>query len=323
MNKGPHIDSDLLARYLAGECTNEERIVVEQWVASDDTNAEELELLRAIWNDAGTGIPSTIDVDAAWQKVNDRMDVSGGGGRVIPISRSKMILRLLAAAAVVTAVFVGVQSLMNDQGQELMATTEYLRSTLPDSSHIILAPGSHISVKMNDVRHIGLSGEAYFEVERDIERPFVVETEDLKVTVLGTAFEVSSVDTSNSVLVRVRHGRVQVSTAEDTVILKGGEYARYNKIARLLERMPAPHTEVWGDRVIQFKEAPLSEVAAQLERLYQVRIRLANEALVHCKLTATFDDEPIDYILRVIADTYGFTLTMETTGSYTLDGDGC
>ena len=187
----------------------------------------------------------------------------------------------------------------------------------------ILSPGSRLSSRMSDVRHIALSGEAYFEVERDTARPFVVETDDVRVTVLGTAFEVSSIDTSNSVLVRVRHGRVQVSTSEDTVILNGDEYARYTKLAHLLERMPAPHSQVWGDRIIQFKEAPLSEVVDQLEVLYHVRIRLANEGLIHCKLTATFDDEPIDYILRVIADTYGFTLTMGSPGSYTLDGDGC
>jgi len=323
VNKGPHIDSDLLARYLAGECTHEERLEVEQWADADISNAQELEVLRAIWGDAGTGIRSAVDVHAAWQNVSDRMEVSEGRGRVIPILRSRILLRLLAAAAVVTAVFVGVRSLLTNQTQDLMATTEYLRSTLPDSSHIILSPGSRLSSRMSDVRHIALSGEAYFEVERDTARPFVVETDDVRVTVLGTAFEVSSIDTSNSVLVRVRHGRVQVSTSEDTVILNGDEYARYTKLAHLLERMPAPHSQVWGDRIIQFKEAPLSEVVDQLEVLYHVRIRLANEGLIHCKLTATFDDEPIDYILRVIADTYGFTLTMGSPGSYTLDGDGC
>mgnify|MGYP001405766507 CR=1 FL=1 len=67
----------------------------------------------------------------------------------------------------------------------------------------------------------------------------------------------------------------------------------------------------------------MTAVVAQLEQLFKVRVQLAHEGLERCVLTATFEDEPIDYILRVIADTYGLTLTQGAPGTYLLDGPGC
>jgi len=64
-------------------------------------------------------------------------------------------------------------------------------------------------------------------------------------------------------------------------------------------------------------------VAEQLQRIFQVRVVLGNTAIANCQLTASFEDEPIDYILRVIADTYGLRLTEQAPGHYVLDGDGC
>ena len=204
-----------------------------------------------------------------------------------------------------------------------MATTEPSDPLYPTAAHVTLAPGSRLNAEMGDQRNVTLSGSAYFEVKRDVERPFVVQAEGVTITVLGTAFEVNAFDTAQSVLVRVRHGKVRVQAEGDTVMLEGGGYARYNKTAHLLERMPAPPAAVWDERILQFQEARMDQVVDQLERLYGVKIGLANADMGNCTLTATFEDEPIEYILRIIADTYGFTLTMEKPGSYLLEGHGC
>ena len=322
MNKGPHIDSELLARYLSGESDAVESAAVQQWVSEDPANGQELDAMRAVWDLSGEGYSMEVDVEAALRKVNERIG-SEGITKVIPIQRRIPVVRWLAAAAVIAGVFMGVRFLLTNNSITLMATTEYQRTTLPDSSRVILSPGSSIKAKLQRERRVALVGEAYFEVKRDEQRPFIVEADGVTVTVLGTAFEVSAFDTSNSVMVRVRHGKVRVVAGMDSVVLQGGEYARYNKGAHFLERMPAPPSEVWGDRIIQFHDTPLAQVVEQLQSLFKVRVQLGNGALARCKLTATFEDEPIDYILRVIADTYGATLNMEAIGSYTLNGDGC
>lgn len=323
MNEGSHIDSDRLARYLSGEADAVERDAVERWAAQGPENNQELERMRAVWDLGGSGTPvPDVDLDAAWSRLSDRIAQAEGNGRVVPLRRSNA-LRWLAAAAVFTGLFFGVRYLFNTETLELMATTEHIRTTLADSSSVILSPGSRLSARMKNDRHIALSGEAYFEVKRDTARPFVVETEDVTVTVLGTGFEVSAYDTSKSVLVRVRHGRVRVVADGDSVVLVAGGFARYNRTAHILERLAAPPVEVWGDRIIQFEHAPMAEVAEQLQRIFQVRVVLGNTAIANCQLTASFEDEPIDYILRVIADTYGLRLTEQAPGHYVLDGDGC
>ncbi|MEZ4738099.1 MAG: DUF4974 domain-containing protein [Flavobacteriales bacterium] len=322
MHEGPHIDHDDLARYLSGSSDAVERIAVERWAGEDPANAAELEALRTIWKAADGIEDQVVDVDAAWAKLSDRIVAAEGRGKVVPIGRA-MVMRLLAAAAVAIGLFVGVRYLINDQPETLMATTEHLRSTLSDSSAVVLAPGSRLHADMGDQRNVTLSGSAYFEVRRDVERPFVVWVEGVMITVLGTAFEVNAFDTAQSVLVRVRHGKVRVEAEGDTVILEGGGYARYNKAAHLLERMPAPPAALWSERILQFQEARMDQVVEQLERLYGVQIGLANADMGNCTLTATFEDEPIEYVLRIIADTYGFVLTMEKPGSYVLDGHGC
>jgi transmembrane sensor len=323
VNEGPHSTSEQLGRYLAGESDAAEHQAVEAWAAADPSHAQELEALRKIWAlSAGTPTPE-VDVDRAWLAVQARIDAADGVKRIVPQFAPAKAWRWAVAAAVLIGAFVGVRYLTNPPTEQLMATHEFLRTVLPDSSSIVLSPGSRADVRMTRDRHVALTGEAYFEVQRDVERPFVVKTDDVTVTVLGTAFEVSAFDTSASVLVRVRHGRVRVEVDGDSVVLNAGGYARYNKAAHLLERMPAPPAVVFGDRIIQFQEAAMTEVVAQLQQLFPVRIELAKEALKRCRLTATFEDEPINYILRVIADTYGLTLTEVAPGYYVLDGEGC
>ncbi|MBK6830836.1 MAG: DUF4974 domain-containing protein [Flavobacteriales bacterium] len=176
---------------------------------------------------------------------------------------------------------------------------------------------------MGDKRKVTLEGEAYFEVAKDASHPFVIDAGDVEVTVLGTAFTVTAFDTAKSVIVRVREGRVQVVGRSDTLVLTAGQRARFDKQRNVLEREVAPPAEVWGERIIQFEEAPLPDVVQQLEKLFPVRITLGNAALANCKLTASFEDEPIERILQVIAETYGLTITEQAPGAYVLMGDGC
>lgn len=322
MNEGTHSMSDRLARYLSGEADAAERQAVEAWAAADAAQAAELEAMRAIWEASAEAPGPPVDVDRAWVRLEARIAEAEGRGRVIPFHQ-RPVVRWAAAAAVFAGVVLGARYWYQQRPEEFMAANEHVRTVLQDNSSVVLSPGSNVNVRMKVERHISLRGEAYFEVQRDEERPFVVETGEVTVTVLGTAFEVSAYDTSNSVLVRVRHGKVRVVAEGDSVILHAGGYARYNKSAHLLERLAAPPVEVFGERIIHFQEAPMTTVVKQLEKLFQVKVELANAGLGRCTLTATFEDEPIDYILRVIADTHVLKLTQSAPGTYVLDGEGC
>lgn len=321
MNASSFIDSELLARYLVGEADDAQRRAVEEWAGADTANAAELERMRRIWDDGASGAVPDVDVGTAWTRLEGRIAEEEGRGRVVPIGRARW--QRWAAAAAVVALLLTARWLLQPAAQHFAATTDTVTATLADGSRAILLPGSELDARMGDERSLELRGAAYFDVKRDTARPFTVDAGEVLVTVLGTAFEVSAHDSSAMVVVRVRHGRVRVQAGADTIVLNAGQHARYDKKRHFLERTVAPPSEVWGNRILQFEDAPLDQVVAQVERIYGVRIALGNPALARCTLTAEFDEEPVDRILRVIADTFGLDLQQQGDGTYTLDGDGC
>ena len=324
MSEHTPIPSDLLAAYLAGEADAALRQAVEDWAAASPENALELERMRKLW-DLGAeaqAVPE-VDVDAAWGRVEARIAEAEGRGRVRPIGGGTNWTRWMAAAAVVAGLVFAARWFMQPRAMEHFAQAEAVEVRLGDNSRSVLSPGSQLEEHMGKRRDIRLQGEAYFEVQRDEQRPFIVDAGDVLVTVLGTAFEVSAYDTSEVVRVRVRSGRVRVAAGDDALELGAGERAVFHKQRHFLERRPAPPAEVWGIRILHFEGATLAQVAAQLERVYRVRITLANDQLASCRLTAEFDDEPIDTILSVIAETFGLQVERSADGTYILNGDGC
>lgn len=323
MNGSTPIEDQLLAKYVADEADAAERMAVEQWAAIATANALELERMRAIWSWSidDQAMPE-VDVEAAWKGVSDRIENAEGGSRVILIG-SWSTRRWIAAAAVIAGLVFATRLWMSSDEQVFLSEAAYTSVQLDDKSAVVLSPGSRIEVKLDDKREVDLTGEAYFEVHSDTARPFVITADAIEVTVLGTAFTVSAYDTSGTLTVRVREGRVQVVADAETLVLTAGEQARFDKERHLLERVVSPPAEIWGERIIQFDEAPLPLVIAQLQSLFPVRIVLGNPSMANCKLTATFEDEPIDQILDVIAQTYGLAVTTADGDIYTLEGNGC
>ncbi len=344
------IDSNLLARFVADEANAMERAQVEAWMRIDPANAQELDRWQRIWSYSVAGYQARaaeerawangaeaarkawalgaeaeagarLMEDRAWAKVLARIEAEESGGRVIPIQRIRW-QRWAAAAAVLVGVLIAARWILQPSVDGFAALGEPRELLLRDSSAVVLSPGSTMEARMGRERAIKLKGEAYFDVRRDEARPFVVDAGAVEVTVLGTAFSVSAYDTADIVEVRVRHGRVRVQAGADSLVLRAGEHARFSKSRHILERAPAPPAEVWGLRILHFDRAPLDEVTHQLERIYRVRVTLAHAGLARCSLTAEFDDEPIEAILGVIADTFGLRLTRDGS-NYLLDGEGC
>jgi ferric-dicitrate binding protein FerR (iron transport regulator) len=324
MNGSEPIDSELLASYLAGEASASERETVERWAAADAKHALELAQMRRIWGLGAEGLPvPEVDVDRAWDRTVARMDAAEGRGRVIPLGRRARMWRFVAAAVVIAGVVFAVRFLFGPSTERLVADTSSLSATLADSSRVTLLPGTRITARMGAERQVALNGRAYFEVTKDPEHPFVVEAGALTVTVLGTSFEVTAYDTATSMQVRVREGRVQVVTNNDTLVLVSGEHARFDRARQVLAREAAGPVERWGGRILQFEQAPLSLVVRQLRERYGVEVELANEAIGRCALTATFEEEPVEQVLQVVAATFGLQVEPIAPGRYMLIGDGC
>lgn len=210
---------------------------------------------------------------------------------------------------------------------------------LPDSSVIMLNENSHLSISKNfDARHreVTISGEAFFDIKQDAEHPFIVHTNEYRIRVLGTSFNVRSYPGSKITETDLITGKVEIVTnaggrGTEKVILKphqkfileqetiadiksGSSAVPAKKIIATLnmDTLTRHVTETsWARRKMEVHDETFDQIAQKLESWYGIKIIFANEAVKKYRYTATFDDETIFKVLQYLQQSYPFTYKIE------------
>lgn len=340
-------DWDLLSRYLAGECSESEERQVDAWLREDPENKELLETLRRIWEvserprdqDVPTEEEMSADRERLLRAIREernttdidrevhRRDVSVPEELVAPF-RNRLTQILMVAAFLVGGVIVALQlggewDVGTDESHvREIATARGERTTirLADSTKVWLSVDTKLRVPEtfdDQRRRVELSGEAYFEVAPDTDRPFIVTSGSAQVRVLGTKFGVTAYSADSSVQVVVREGRVALGPesggADRTATLRSGELGHLTGTERRVttRRVDVDTYLGWLDSKLDFDDAPLPEVARQLERWYDVEVQLQDKALVTRRLTASFDSTSATSVAEIIATTLGIQYRVE------------
>lgn len=292
----PGADWDRLGRYVAGELSPAEAGEVERWLAE---NAEDAKMLAAL--NAGTrNLPASrpVDVEAALRQVK---------ARLAPRTPWRMYAAL-AAAAVIVAI-VGSQ-VAGDRSGDITSSTEYSTSVgqrdsvvLDDGSRVLLGPASRVTVSGREVL---LTGEAYFVVTHDAKRPFTVRAGGAVIRDIGTEFSVHS-DHDADVRVVVREGSVQLTRNADSVVLVAGDVGALTAAGNVTANRGAATADdlAWTTGRLVFRDAPISELGADLRRWYGVELRVTDSALLQRHFTGSFAGESPTRVLNVIALAFG------------------
>jgi ferric-dicitrate binding protein FerR (iron transport regulator) len=253
-----HIDYDLLGKYLSGECTEEEARSVEAWRSSSKTNQDEFDRLTRLWRQADSLIghtPAAVNSDAAWDRLQGRLfgdevvtdksdieeklgvaeeDISTQEGETeIPIRTSggetkvrqlSYYLSRIAAVLVVGFLVYAVFFMSGGDSEQVVvfAENDITITDLPDDTKVTLNENTKITYPekfKSEERAVELTGEAYFEVERDEEKPFVVRAHNAVVRVLGTSFNIRALEEETEVSVTVEEGKVRLSDEEDVAFV--------------------------------------------------------------------------------------------------------
>lgn len=147
---------------------------------------------------------------------------------------------------------------------------------LPDGSKVWLNAGSLIrfpAIFSGNERNVELTGEAYFEVAKNIDKPFIVQTKDMNVFVTGTKFNIMAYNDENYSATTLVEGSVQVSNPTQKVFLKPGEQAVSNKGTSLNKSdAEIEQTIAWKNGLFQFNNADIRSVMKQISRWYDVSI---------------------------------------------------
>ena len=154
-------------------------------------------------------------------------------------------------------------------------------------------------------RRVVLSGEAFFDVVHDEERPFIVETSRMQVEVLGTRFNVNAYEEEEFVLATLVNGSVEVSSEnQPTLRLEPGEQA-YGTRGNLGKReVNVRLFTSWIDGKFMFNNAELEEIAKQISRWYDVEIFFSSESVKKVRFTgAIVKFRPLEDLVRMIEST--------------------
>lgn len=153
------------------------------------------------------------------------------------------------------------------------------RLTLPDSSTVWLNAESKIEFPerfADNERRVKLSGEAYFEVKKDARRPFVVETNALQASVLGTSFNVRAYDEVKTEVVLVE-GSVKVTGGGSSLLIRPGQQA----VMQAGHPLQAADIDVypliqWKDGLFYYDNTPLKNIMQDMGRWYNINIVFEN-----------------------------------------------
>lgn len=346
----PQEFDDLLDRYTKGKCTEKEQHVVNQWfnsIGKDITDKNEIEALKAL-------TPRKEAIEASlWSKINP----APASKQTVSFNYFSQIAAAIAILAVVVPATyyllkeTGIAQQLNsvkidrsaeDSFSEIIVNSEdqSKKITLEDGSEVTLKPNSEIRFAKNftnSKREVYLTGEAFFRVMRDEQRPFFVYSNEVVTKVLGTCFNVKAYTHDKEVTVAVKSGKVSVYPQEiqepatlempaSAVILTPNQKVVYNRENEKVLKQLIEKPEIILPEPTLFKMsydgAPVTKIFAVLEENYGVDIEYDEEVLSACVLTTSMSDEGLYERIEVICKAINAKYTI-TDAVIKISSRGC
>lgn len=161
-----------------------------------------------------------------------------------------------------------------------------------------------------NVRRVKVNGQCFFQVKKDTEKPFIIQTENMEVTVLGTQFEVFSYEQENMAEVTLLSGKVEVKTSSDsqkekhTITLLPDQKARLNKTDGSInvEEVDASKYLSWQESgMLSFENERLSVIIPRLEHWFGCKIVYPDTESDSLRITIKVRTETIDEVLHIIS----------------------
>jgi transmembrane sensor len=315
-----------------------------EWLAKRDgdawSDADELAFQR--WLDAATANRvAYLRLDTAWRSANRLKAIGAGirpgtlptpGGwrgspyfaRTTPAREgSPATARVLArlkpvhvfAASVLIAIAIGCGWYFWPAGSSYRTEVGGLASVpMPDGSRITLNTNSEVRVALNDTeRRVELKeGEAFFEVSKDPQRPFVVQAGHHRIVAIGTKFAVRRADHSGDVTVVVTEGRVRVESENDLVKptvppaeIAAGNVARTDDAGILIQEKPLREAEVmlsWRSGYLVFRDTLLADAVAEFNRYNTSKIVIEDASIAGIRIGGNFRSTNVQAFVRLLQD---------------------
>ena len=338
MNEQVKPDWELIAKYLAGEASENELDKIYNWGKENPDQAKELGLMSEAWTLSGNEkILYKINEKSAWEKISSRIDnkekksLERKNLRILTSRFARMAAGFILLAAIAAGLYMITGKLHSSSGLMTISNEEVnpVTISLSDGSEISLNKGTRLEYPekfIGNLREVKLTGEAFFVIKPDILKPFIVHTQNATIKVVGTSFNVSANNQIGAVKVVVESGKVElqpVFNGAQKILLEKGNFGSYhnNDSKAIKGKNEDINYLSWKTRVIRFDGTPLQEVTDVLNRTYHSDISLGGE-LKKCKFTGSFSEESLDTVIKVLKT--AFNLKIDTREKrILLSGKGC
>jgi transmembrane sensor len=335
------VDKNLVIKFLKKQCSPDEAQKVVEWMHSKDFEPGLMSQIESDLNyHLGTSVSSNEDIKAILERIllKDQMDRVGFDShtRRIHTSNSDPMRYLLKIAASVAIVFMLSYLWVNYSrnvvpADDIQIVAKYVvkenskgrKSTifLPDGTVVNLNAASSIRYRENfsdSARVVYLDGEAFFDVASDTLRPFVVLSDNLSITALGTSFNVNSYSESGKVAVSLATGKVVVEEINklEKIVLEPGQQVQYNKVTNQMVKVDGYSMKAvygWKDGIIHFRSAGFSEVISRLELWYGVEFVINKQSPLPWSYTGEFKNQSLKSVLESLSFSHNFNYQINDT----------
>lgn len=306
----------LITRYFTGKASPDEIDELQKWLSASKDNSLYFQQLKNIW-DNSEHFPGEkmTEVEKAFNMINKRVTYR------LPATNFWYYWKKIAAVLLIPLVIgnllyfairadskVATQEPVYNELYAAFGTRSALK--LSDGTSVWLNSGSSIKYPdrfVGNKRIVFLKGEAYFEVESDLNKPFIVETSSLSVKATGTKFNVSGYTSAAEAEVTLVSGKVEVSLTDDKKNIKSSklnmnQHFSFNKVngtTSIINEDTYKYIS-WKDGKLVFRNEPLSQVAKKISQVFNIDIEIqGNEIQDYC-YRATFQDESLAEILKLL-----------------------
>ncbi|HVG15141.1 MAG TPA: FecR family protein [Chitinophagaceae bacterium] len=342
------IHPELLEKYLKGLCTPEEKRKVEDWYFEIDKNFETPLMKMPVFDKMK--LFGEIQQQVADLNELEMADVeeweTPAPAKVLRFSKR---LTWMAGVAAVLIVVLGVGFFVRTRGEGASLVTAkqsehivlynntaaIVEKTLPDGSAVWLKPGSNLTYERKDEesnREVTFTGEAFFDVAKDAQHPFVIHANEMKIRVIGTSFNVIALPSSRTFKVSVVTGKVQVtgkgkSGKTESVYLTPKHQASFNLSSQKIIQTELSEVQLkkqyWKPFSLNFKDATMEVVAKEMQKAFQVKVEFSNPDIANCHLRVDFNNQQLPEIISLLEKLLDVNCELADGSTLKIAGEGC
>lgn len=318
----------LFKQYLNNACTRKEFDEFFTYINEAAHNEIIRDLIKKVYEETRQPGSSLTYVDGSGSLVVTRHNPNEQSlAREKPVKKSRL-LPVMAAAVIILAAGMAwfmarplsKQPVVAAKGlaKKMTGRSEYRYMLLPDSTQVWLNAASTLEYPQQFAagkREVYLTGEAYFDVKHADKQPFLIHTGKVTTMVLGTAFNINAYPGRENIIVSVSRGRVRVNyNDKEMAVLTQGQQVKVSNTSNAVVQKKQAITEAapWQQGNLQYDDETIRDIVADLERNYDVTIRVQSEGLANERITTSFRREiGIENALKVLCTLTDTRLKLE------------